>query len=136
LLSFPSNQIALWYIVYLEIERWNTSQNKSRSPAIYALLVWMVFNAIFYLAELTIFKDAADLNNSIMFVLWVLSIMGFALMKKWGAVLAAFTLSYAFAFNVFNVIYFYLYTLKGTSAIINGVALIVIFIEIFSNKFH
>jgi hypothetical protein len=53
----------------------------------------MVFNAIFYLAELTIFKDAADLNNSIMFVLWVLSIMGFALMKKWGAVLAAFTLS-------------------------------------------
>jgi hypothetical protein len=56
-------------------------------------------------------------------------------MKKLGAALAAFTLSYAFAFNVFNVIYYYLYTLNGTSAIINAIALIVIFREIFSNKF-
>jgi hypothetical protein len=110
-------------------------ENKHRSPTIYALLIWMLFNAIFYLAELTVFNDAVDLNNSIMLVLWVLSIVGLASMKKWGSALAAFTLSYAFAFNVFNVIYYYLYTLNGTSAVINAIALIVIFREIFSNKF-
>jgi len=110
-------------------------ENKQRSPTIYALLIWMLFNAIFYLAELTIFNDAVDLNNSIMLVLWVLSIVGLAWMKKWGAALTAFTLSYAFAFNVFNVIYYYLYTLNGTSAIINAIALIVIFRKIFANRF-
>jgi hypothetical protein len=96
----------------------------------------MVFNAIFYLTELTLFNDVVDLNNSIMLVLWVISIMVLVLMKKWGAALAAFTLSYAFAFNVFNVIYYYLCMVNGTSAIINAIAVIVIFIEIFSSKFH
>jgi hypothetical protein len=57
-------------------------------------------------------------------------------MKKWGAALTAITLSYAFAFNVYNVIYYYLYLVNGTSAIINAIALIVIFIEIFKSKFH
>lgn len=50
----------------LEIADRNMSQNKSRSPTTYALLVWMIFNAIFYVAELTIFNDTEDLNNSIM----------------------------------------------------------------------
>ncbi len=112
------------------------SQNQTRSPAIYALLIWMIINATFYTAELTTLNDAMDLNNSIMLVLWVISILGLALMKKWGAALSAFTFSYAFAFNTFNVIYYEIYLLNGTSAIVNAIAVIVIFTQIFKNKFR
>ncbi len=111
-------------------------QDKTRSPAIYALLIWMIINAIFYAAELTTFNDFMDLNNMIMLVLWVISIIGLALMKKWGAALSAFTFSYAFAFNTFNVIYYEIYLLNGTSAVVNAVAVIVIFIQIFKNRFR
>ena len=66
----------------------------------------MEFNAVFNLAEVTILGDIADFNNFIMLVLSLLSIIGLVLMKKWGAALAESTLSYAFAFNIFNIIYF------------------------------
>ncbi len=112
------------------------SQPRKRSPSTYVLLVWMIFNAIFYLAEVTILEDTADLNNSIMLILLVISIAGLVLMKKWGAGLTAFTLSYAFAFNVFNVVYYKIYLLNGTSAIINAAAIVLIFKAIFDNKFH
>ncbi len=96
----------------------------------------MIINAIFYTAELTTLNDVIDLNNSIMLFLWVISILGLALMRKWGAALSAFTFSYAFAFNTFNVIYYEIYLLNGTSAIINAVAVIMIFIQIFKDKFR
>jgi len=75
----------------------------NKSPAIYAILAWMIINAIFFLLELTVFNDAADLNNSILLILWALSVVGLSLMRKWGAALATFTLTYAFSFNAFNV---------------------------------
>ncbi len=78
-----------------------------RTPAVYAIVVWMVINAVFMALEVTVFNDATDLNNSILLVLWVASTAGLLLMKKYGAAIATFTLIYAFSFNAFNVIYFW-----------------------------
>ena len=109
--------------------------NNKKPAGVYAVLAWMIFNAVFYALEITILNDAVDLNNSIMLVLWVLSIIGLLSMRKLGAALATFTLIYAFAFNTFNVIYFSIYLLNGTSAVINIIAVIYMFRIIFANKF-
>ena len=69
-------------------------------------------------------------------ILLTLSIIGLAMMKKWGAALTAFTLSYAFAFNTFNIIYFGLSGLNLISAVINALALVLVFKNIFKNRFH
>jgi hypothetical protein len=106
-----------------------------RTPAVYAIVTWMVINAVFMALEVTVFNDAADLNNSILLVLWAASTAGMLLMKKYGAAIATFTLIYAFSFNAFNIIYFGLYVLNGPSAIINFVAAVYMFISIFQNKF-
>ena len=94
----------------------------------------MIFNAIFYSLELTILNDSADPNNSIMLVAWVLSIIGLLSMRKVGAALATSTLIYALSFNTFNVIYYQIYLLNGTSAVINIIATIYMFRVIFKNK--
>jgi carbon starvation protein CstA len=106
-----------------------------RSLALYAILVWMIINAIFMLLEVTAFNDAVDPNNSILLILWIASIAGLVLMRKAGAAIATFTLIYAFAFNAFNVLYYSIYLLNGTSAIINAVAIVYMFISIFSNRY-
>lgn len=100
--------------------------SSKRAPAIYAIVVWMVINVVFMLLELTFFKDAADLNNSILLILWVVSIAGLLFMKRYGLAVAAFAVIYAFSFNAFNLIYFGLSiaVLNGTSAIINAAAAI------------
>ena len=81
------------------------AENK-RPVGIYAVLAWMIFNAVFYALELTIFNNAADLNNSIMLVLWVFSVIGLISVRKIRAALATSTLILALAFNTFNVIYY------------------------------
>ena len=101
------------------------SENKAkRTPAIYATVVWMIINAVFMALEVTVFNDASDLNNSILLILWVLSIAGLIFLKKYGAAIATFTLIYAFSFNAFNLIYFgaSIALLNGVSAIINATA--------------
>ena len=98
------------------------SNIKSRiGPATYGIIVWMVINAVFMALELTVFNDAADPNNSILLVLWIVSIAGLFLMKKYGIAIATFALIYAFSFNAFNLIYFgiSIALLNGISAIIN-----------------
>jgi hypothetical protein len=107
-----------------------------RPLGIYAVLAWMIFNAIFYSVELTILNDSADLNNSIMLVMWVLSIIGLISMRKIGAAIATSTLIYALSFNTFNVIYYSIYLLNGTGLIINIIAAIYMFRIIFANKFN
>ena len=87
------------------------------------------------LLEVTAFNDAVDPNNSILLILWIASIAGLVLMRKAGAAIATFTLIYAFAFNAFNVLYYSIYLLNGTSAIINAVATVYMFISIFSNRY-
>ncbi len=114
------------------------NSKSNRSPAIYAILAWVVINAIFMFLEVTLFNDATDLNNSVLLILWIASIVGLAMTRKAGAAFATFSLVYAFAFNAFNVIYFYPQAslLNSTSAIINTIAIIYMFRAISTNKFQ
>jgi hypothetical protein len=108
-----------------------------RTPTAFAVASWMIIYIIFFGLEITTLKDAADLNNSILFVLFILSTVGLLSMKKAGAALTLFTLIYAFSFNSFNVLYFpAVLLLNGISAIINLAAIIYIFISIFQNKYN
>ena len=95
-----------------------------RTPAVYAIVIWMVINAVFMALELTVFNDAADLNNSILLILWVVSTAGLLRTKRFGTAITIFTLIYAFSFNAFNLIYLGVYLLNGVSAVLNAVAFI------------
>ena len=112
------------------------SINPKRPSATFAVVAWMLVNAVFMALELTVFNDAADLNNSILLILWVTSIIGLISMRKVGAAITLFTLIYAFSFNAFNVIYYpEVIVLNGSSAIINAVTIVYMFTIIFQNKF-
>jgi hypothetical protein len=101
-----------------------------RTSATYAIVVWMLVNVVFMALELTVFNDAADPNNSILLVLWVVSAASLLLTKKYGEAISVFTLIYAFSFNAFNLLYFGLSIalLNGISAIINLAAAIYLLI--------
>ena len=102
---------------------------QKRAPATYAIIIWMTINVVFMTLELTVFNDAADPNNSILLVLWVISAASLLLIRKQGIAIAVFTLIYAFSFNAFNLLYFGLSIalLNGISAIINLAAAIYLF---------
>ena len=90
----------------------------------------MLINVVFMALELTVFNDAADPNNSILLVLWVVSAASLLLTKKYREAISVFTLIYAFSFNAFNLLYFSLSIalLNGISAIINLAAAIYLLI--------
>jgi hypothetical protein len=103
----------------------------------YLTVAWMVINAVFFALEVTVFNDSADLNNSISLVLWIVSIAGLLSMRKIGAAITLFTLTYAFSFNIFNCIYYpEVIVLNGASAIINAAAITYMFKSIFQNKYR
>ncbi len=86
--------------------------------------------------ELTAFNDAEDLNNSVLLILWVSSMIALFSMRKWGAAFTTFVFVYAFSFNAFNVIYFpNTSLLNGISGVFNAVATVYMFKSIFANKF-
>jgi hypothetical protein len=97
-----------------------------RAPATYAIVAWMIINIVFMTLELTVFNDAADPNNSILLILWIVSTASLLFLKKYGLAIAVFTLIYAFSFNNFNLLYFGLSItlLNGISAIVNLAAAI------------
>ena len=114
-----------------------SNQKPKRSTTIYAISAWMIINAIFFLLEITILNDSADLNNSISLFLFVLSIIGLLSMRKIGAAFTTFTLTYAFSFNAFNVIYFpETRVLNGATSILNAIAIAFMFKGIFSGRFR
>ena len=107
-----------------------------RKPAIHAITAWMIINAVFMALEVTVFNDVSDLNNSILLVLWIVSIASLLFIKKFGATVATFTLIYAFSFNAFNLIYLgpSIALLNGVSAIINGAAAVYMLFSLAQNK--
>ncbi len=110
---------------------------KIKKPlGVYPILVWMAINAFFMILELTVLSDYTDLNNSIELILWISSIIGLALFKKWGAALSTFTLSYTMSTSMANIIYYNLWTINGPRVIINAIAVIYMFKLIFENKFR
>ncbi len=107
-----------------------------RSIGIFGVASWIVVNILFMALELNALNDRADLNNSVLLVLWLSSIVALFSMRKWGAALATFVFIYAFSFNAFNIIYFpNTSLLNGVSAVFNVIAIGYMFRAIFANKF-
>ena len=106
--------------------------NSKKAPAVYAIVAWMVINVVFMALELTVFNDSADPNNSILLILWAVSIASLLFMKKYGVAIATFALIYAFSFNAFNLIYFgfSIALLNGISAVINAAAAIYLLVSL------
>jgi hypothetical protein len=98
----------------------------------------MIFNVVFFALELTVLGDTSDPNNSILLILYILSIAGLISMRKLGAGFATFSLTYAFSFHAFNLIYYFasVYLINGIAAIINAIAIVYMFRSIFKNKFN
>jgi hypothetical protein len=111
------------------------SEKPRRSALIYVIIAWAIVNILFFAYACVV--DSLDLNNKIELVFWVISVIGLLSMRKLGAAFATFTITYAFSFNVFNLIYYFNYVLitNGISAIINALALVCMFKNIFENRF-
>ncbi len=111
-----------------------------RQPAVYLIAVWLLINAVFYAMEVTFLNDAADLNNSILLILSLVSTGALLLMRQYGRSIAVFALIYAFCFNAFNLIYFYstlpegALLINGVSALINAIAFTYLLHALTKNK--
>jgi hypothetical protein len=113
-----------------------TEIKPKRSIGIFGVAAWIAINILFMVLELTALNDSADLNNSVLLILWLSSIVALFSMKKWGAAIATFVFIYAFSFNAFNIIYFPdTSLLNGVSAIFNFIAISYMFRAIFAKKF-
>jgi len=77
----------------------------SRALGVYAVLAWMILNVILF--AMMIPSDAADLNNYIEVVLWVCSIAGLLLGKRWGGALAITVLGVTLGTSMGNVLMAY-----------------------------
>ncbi|MGD6933942.1 MAG: hypothetical protein ACQCN5_07045 [Candidatus Bathyarchaeia archaeon] len=113
------------------------NQKTKRSPATYAIIVWMAINSVFFALMLP--GDYMDANNSIILVLMIASIAALLLTRKIGHALTIFTLIYAFSYNAFNLIYysvdlpFAALIINALSAILNAVAFIYLFKTLIQN---
>jgi hypothetical protein len=94
---------------------------------IIAIMVWLAINAVFMALEVTVFNDAADPNNSILLVLSIASIIGLVFAGKYGVALTTFTLTYAFSFNAFNLLYFGVSQLNIVSVLVNALGIVFLF---------
>jgi len=95
----------------------------------------MAVNVVLMILELTVFGDAADLNNSLDLILWVASIADLASMRKCGAALPIFTLTYTLSTSMNNIIYYSLWAINGPRVVINAIAILYLFKSIFADKF-
>jgi hypothetical protein len=103
-----------------------------RTPAIYAIVAWMILSIIIVTLSLQS-GDTADLNNWVEIAFWITSIAGVLSMKKWGFTFAIFTLSYTLSTSMGNVIYYGIW-INAMRVIINIPIIIYLFRRIFSKS--
>jgi hypothetical protein len=104
---------------------------------VYALLLWMALNVALFL--LMIPGDFLDPNNYIELILWVPSIVGLLLMKKWGFALSIATLCITLGTSMGIVVY---YSSLEAYALVNSLRIVVnvmgvayLFKLVFAGKF-
>ncbi len=105
----------------------------SRAWGVYAVLAWMILNVILF--AMMIPSDVADLNNYVEVVLWVCSIAGLLLGKRWGGALAITVLGVTLGTSMGNVLMAY-YTgtlgllfapVNALRIVVNAVAIVYLF---------
>ena len=102
----------------------------------------MIINVLLFIAMIP--GDPQDLNNYIEVILWISSIVGLWMMKKWGVALTVAVLGITFGASMGNVLLvYYLSVLHEPFApinafciVVNAAAIVYLFKNIFSNKFR
>jgi len=115
--------------------------NSKRPLGIYLVLFWMVINVIM-LVYMTL-THPEEPNSFIELLLWVPSIAGLWLMKKWGAALSAAVLGIALGISLGSLLLTYnsstaqltFVPVNTLRVILNAVAFVYLFKCIFANKF-
>jgi len=102
-----------------------------REPLTYLIAIWMIINIALMLMLLP--ADYMDLNNWIELALWIPSLIGLFVMKKWGIALALFTLIYTLSTSVSILVYYQVW-LNALRVIVNLAFIIYLFKRILSNK--
>jgi len=120
------------------------SENREpkRLSVIYLLILWMIINVLLFIAMIP--GDPQDLNNYIEVVLWIPSIVGLWMMKKWGAALTVAVLGITLGTSMGNVLLAYYLSMlhepfaptNALRIVVNAAAIIYLFKNIFSNKFR
>jgi len=118
------------------------TQKPEKSLTLYLLVFWMIINVLLFLAMIP--GDPQDLNNYIEVILWIPSIVGLLMMKKWGAALTVAVLAITLGTSMGNVLLaYYLSVLHEPFApinalriVVNAAAIVYLFKNMFSNKFR
>ncbi len=112
-----------------------------RPIPIYLIAVWMVVNIILLLSMIP--HDPNDLNNYLEPILWLPSLIGLLLMRKWGAALSIAVLCITLGTSMWNVLLAY-YTntlnlafapINALRIAVNAIVTIYLFTLIFAGKF-
>jgi len=95
-----------------------------RAVGVYVVLAWMIVNVILF--ALMIPSDAEDLNNYVEVALWVSSIAGLSLNKRWGFAFAISVLSITLGTSMRNVfLAYHTETLQLLFAPVNALCIMV-----------
>ena len=112
-----------------------------KSLGIYLIMLWMVINVIM-LVYMTL-THPEEPNSFIEMMLWIPSIAGLWLMKKWGAALAAAVLCITLGLSIDNLLLTYYSStahltfvpVNALRIILNAAAFVYLFKCVFANKF-
>ena len=107
---------------------------------IYAIVLWMAINAFLMIPEIGVFNDYTYVIELIM---WIVSLIGLWLMKKWGAALTISILCISLGTSMSTVfVAVYLSSLLHPIALvnffrifINAIGVVYMFKCVFANKF-
>jgi len=116
------------------------AQKPKRSLVIYLVMLWMAINAFLMIPEIGVFNDYTYVIELIM---WVASLIGLWLMKKWGAALTIAILCISLGTSMSTVfVAHYLSVLLHPLALVNALRVVLnvivtgyMFNSVFANKF-
>ena len=114
----------------------------SKPLGVYSVMLWMVLNLV--LMVMMIPGDADDLNNYVEVILWVSSLAGLALMKRWDAALTVTALGVTLGTSMGNVFMAYYLGMMGEAfapvnalrIVVNVVAVVYLFRCVFHGVFR
>ena len=115
-------------------------QKPKKSLAIYMVILWMAINTFLMIPEIGVFNDYTYV---IELVMWVTSLVGLWLMKKWGAALTitilcislGTSISTVFVANYYNALLDKIALINALRVALNTVCVVYMFRSVFAKEY-